>query len=104
MVGVTGSIRGDPWGHEKDIVANRWPDTGLYPLLVEATIEPGVTVARHTHPGIESAYVLEGGFELPIQDQATRMIKATASKFRPKRRMRVASRVTPNPEFSSPTL
>jgi quercetin dioxygenase-like cupin family protein len=30
---------------------------------------------RHTHPGIESAYVLEGGFELPIQGQATRMIK-----------------------------
>ena len=44
-------------------------------MLVEATIEPGVTVARHTHPGIESAYVLEGGFELPIQGQPTRMIK-----------------------------
>jgi hypothetical protein len=32
-------------------------------------------VARHTHPGIESAYVLEGGFELPIQGQPTRTIK-----------------------------
>jgi quercetin dioxygenase-like cupin family protein len=42
---------------------------------VEATIEPGVTVARHTHPGIESAYVLEGGFELPIQGQPTRTLK-----------------------------
>ena len=48
---------------------------GYTTLLVEATIEPGVSVARHTHPGIESAYVLEGGFELPIQGQATRMIK-----------------------------
>lgn len=52
------------------------PTPGYTTLLVEATIEPGVTVARHTHPGIESAYVLEGGFELPIQGQATRMIKA----------------------------
>src|SRR5215831_17095947 len=51
------------------------PTPGYTTLLVEATIEPGVTVARHTHPGIESAYVLEGGFELPIQGQATRMIK-----------------------------
>jgi len=51
------------------------PTPGYTTLLVEATIEPGVTVARHTHPGIESAYVIEGGFELPIQGQATRMMK-----------------------------
>ncbi len=52
------------------------PMPGYVTLLVEATIEPGVAVGRHTHPGIESAYVLEGGFELPIQGQATRMLKA----------------------------
>ncbi|MBO0758536.1 MAG: cupin domain-containing protein [Bradyrhizobiaceae bacterium] len=52
------------------------PTPGYTTMLVEAIIEPGVTVGRHTHPGIESAYVLEGGFELPIQGQPTRMIKA----------------------------
>jgi quercetin dioxygenase-like cupin family protein len=51
------------------------PAPGYVTLLVEATIEPGVAVGRHTHPGIESAYVLEGGFELPIQGQPTRTIK-----------------------------
>ena len=51
------------------------PAPGYVTVLVEATIEPGVAVGRHTHPGIESAYVMEGGFELPIQGQATRMIK-----------------------------
>ena len=51
------------------------PAPGYVTLLVEATIEAGVTVGRHTHPGIESAYVLEGGFELPIQGQPTRTIK-----------------------------
>jgi quercetin dioxygenase-like cupin family protein len=51
------------------------PAAGYETLLVEATIEPGVVVGRHTHPGIESTYVLEGGFELPIQGQATRMLK-----------------------------
>jgi len=51
------------------------PMPGYTTVLVEATIEPGVAVARHTHPGIESAYVLEGGFELPIQGQPTRTIK-----------------------------
>ena len=52
------------------------PTPGYTTILVEATIDAGVPVARHTHPGVESAYVLEGGFELPIQGQATRMIKA----------------------------
>jgi quercetin dioxygenase-like cupin family protein len=51
------------------------PTPGYVTLLVEATIEAGVPVARHTHPGIESAYVMEGGFELPIQGQATRSLK-----------------------------
>jgi quercetin dioxygenase-like cupin family protein len=52
------------------------PAPGYVTLLVEATIEAGVAVARHTHPGIESAYVLEGGFELPVQGQPTRTIEA----------------------------
>ena len=52
------------------------PTPGYVTLLVEATIEAGVVVGRHTHPGIESAYVLEGGFELPIQGQPTRTITA----------------------------
>jgi anti-sigma factor ChrR (cupin superfamily) len=42
------------------------PFPGYVTMLVEAQIEAGVPVARHTHPGIESAFVLEGGFELPI--------------------------------------
>jgi quercetin dioxygenase-like cupin family protein len=52
------------------------PAPGYETLMMEATIEPGVMVGRHTHPGIESSYVLEGGFELPVQGQPTRMLKA----------------------------
>jgi quercetin dioxygenase-like cupin family protein len=52
------------------------PTAGYETLLVEAEIEAGVAVARHTHPGVESAYVLEGGFELPIEGEPTRMLKA----------------------------
>jgi quercetin dioxygenase-like cupin family protein len=51
------------------------PAPGYVTILVEAEIEPGVTVARHTHPGIESAYILEGGFEIPIEGQPTRLYK-----------------------------
>lgn len=51
------------------------PSPGYETLVVEATIEPGTLVARHTHPGIESGFVLEGDGELPIQGQPTRMLK-----------------------------
>ncbi len=51
------------------------PAPGYVTLLVEATIEKGASVGRHTHPGIESAHVLEGGLELPIQGQPTRTLK-----------------------------
>lgn len=51
------------------------PVPGYVTLIVEATIEQGAAVARHTHLGIESAYVLEGRFELPIQGQPTRAMK-----------------------------
>lgn len=44
-------------------------------IIAEVTIEPGVTVARHTHPGIESDYLVEGGIDLPVQGQPTRTLK-----------------------------
>lgn len=59
----------------KILAQTEGPAPGLVTLLVEAEIESGVAVARHTHPGIESGYVLEGGFELPIEGQATRTLK-----------------------------
>jgi quercetin dioxygenase-like cupin family protein len=49
---------------------------GYVTINQEVEIDAGVTIARHTHPGIESSYVLEGGFELPVQGQPTRMLKA----------------------------
>jgi quercetin dioxygenase-like cupin family protein len=51
------------------------PAPGYVTLLVAIEIEAGVTIGRHTHPGIESAYILEGGFDLPIEGQPTRAYK-----------------------------
>jgi quercetin dioxygenase-like cupin family protein len=53
------------------------PTAGYTTIVMDVTIEPGTAVARHTHPGIESSYVLEGGgFELPIEGQPTRIVNA----------------------------
>ncbi|HEX8166832.1 MAG TPA: cupin domain-containing protein [Beijerinckiaceae bacterium] len=67
---------GTPGVTRKILSQSDGPAPGFVTLLVEAEIEAGTAVGRHTHPGIESAYVLEGGFELPVEGQPTRMLKA----------------------------
>lgn len=51
------------------------PVPGYVTISVEAEIEAGILVARHTHPGIESGYIVEGGLELPVEGQPTRTLK-----------------------------
>jgi quercetin dioxygenase-like cupin family protein len=46
------------------------PAPGYETLLVVAEIDPGAIVARHTHPGVEVTYVLEGEAELTVEGQA----------------------------------
>jgi quercetin dioxygenase-like cupin family protein len=51
------------------------PMPGYTTLVVEVNIDPGTFVARHTHPGIESGYVVSGAIDLPVQGQPTRALK-----------------------------
>jgi quercetin dioxygenase-like cupin family protein len=51
------------------------PVPGYVTMIVEVELEPGVPVARHTHPGIESSYIIEGNVEVPIEGQPTRSLK-----------------------------
>jgi quercetin dioxygenase-like cupin family protein len=50
---------------------------GQYVVIqVAAEIAAGATVARHTHPGIESAVILEGEGTLQIDGHPDRVLKA----------------------------
>jgi quercetin dioxygenase-like cupin family protein len=51
------------------------PAPGYVTISVEAEIEAGAVVARHTHPGIESGYIIEGSLELPVDGQPTKALK-----------------------------
>ncbi|MGH6980393.1 MAG: cupin domain-containing protein [Stellaceae bacterium] len=51
------------------------PAPGYTTIIAEVTIEPGVTVARHTHPGIESGYLVEGDLTLSIEGMEPRHLK-----------------------------
>lgn len=52
------------------------PAAGYETIIMDVTLDPGTAVPRHTHPGIESSYVMEGSLELPIEGQPTRIVKA----------------------------
>jgi quercetin dioxygenase-like cupin family protein len=52
------------------------PMPGYVTVVVEAEIDASVAVARHTHPGIESTYVIEGGGDLMIEGQPKRQLTA----------------------------
>jgi quercetin dioxygenase-like cupin family protein len=52
------------------------PSSGYESILMDVVIDPGTAIARHTHPGIESTYVMDGEIELPVQGQPTRTVKA----------------------------
>ncbi|KAB1069322.1 cupin domain-containing protein [Methylobacterium planeticum] len=45
------------------------PGGNMIAILMTVDVPAGVDVPRHTHPGIESTYVLEGEAELYVQGQ-----------------------------------
>jgi quercetin dioxygenase-like cupin family protein len=51
--------------------------------VVEVTIEPGQSGVPHRHPGSAIGYVLEGEYELGIDDQPTRVLKAGETFYEP---------------------
>lgn len=49
-------------------------NTAIIQVLVE--IEPGALVARHTHPGIETGYCVEGSATFGMAGQPDRAVKS----------------------------
>jgi quercetin dioxygenase-like cupin family protein len=45
-------------------------------VVVRVELDPGLMAGRHTHPGDEISYVLEGETELLIEGEAPRKLKA----------------------------
>lgn len=52
------------------------PDTKYETVIGIAEIAPDVSVGRHTHPGPESGYLLEGSFTLLVEGQPPKALKA----------------------------
>ena len=51
------------------------PVDGYVTVEMKVEIEPDAAIARHTHPGVELGYVIEGGTELTIDGVGTLALK-----------------------------
>jgi quercetin dioxygenase-like cupin family protein len=58
-------------------------DPARHAVQARAEFAPGVAAGRHTHPGEELGYVLEGELLLEIDGQPPRTVKAGESFFVP---------------------
>jgi quercetin dioxygenase-like cupin family protein len=48
---------------------------GRIAIQARVEIEPGIEGGKHTHPGLEMAYVIEGQLEVKVDGQPTRTYK-----------------------------
>lgn len=55
------------------------PGTSYNAVTGIAEIAPGVSIGRHTHPGPETGYVMEGEMTLLVDGQAPKLVKAGES-------------------------
>ena len=51
------------------------PVAGYVTVIAAVEVEAGVMVGRHTHPGIESGYVVDGVIDLPVEGRQTVTLK-----------------------------
>jgi quercetin dioxygenase-like cupin family protein len=78
FVATEAAAQGQPQGLTRKVLSERdLPDSKYKAVVVAAEIAAGFVVARHTHPGIENAYVLEGEAELSVDGQPDRKIQAS---------------------------
>ena len=65
-----------PGGLKRTIITRTdGPMDGHETVNVRVDIDAGALVARHTHPGIESSYVVDGALELSVDGQGTRTFR-----------------------------
>jgi quercetin dioxygenase-like cupin family protein len=74
-----GAPAGTPGVTRTVVTQTDLPDGKFVAIAVHAEIAANATVARHTHPGVESAYVIDGEGELMIDGQASKKLGANDS-------------------------
>lgn len=74
---IVGAIFAQSGGVTRTVVARGDISVpGREAVITRVEITPGATTGRHTHPGDEISYVLEGQADILIEGRAPRKVKA----------------------------
>ena len=60
----------------KRVILQRTDMGNLEVVLGLAEIPPGVAAGRHTHPGVETGYILQGSASMEIEGETPKLVKA----------------------------
>jgi quercetin dioxygenase-like cupin family protein len=69
--------------HRTDLVHRDLDVTGREVIQVRVDFEPGVAAPKHSHPGVEVAYVISGTFQYQLEGQAPVTLKTGDSLYIP---------------------
>ncbi|MDZ5431706.1 cupin domain-containing protein [Pseudomonas fluorescens] len=76
-----------------DLVRRDLDVEGREVIQVRVDFEPGVVSPKHSHPGVEVAYVIEGTFEYELEGQPNVILKAGESLYIPAGTAHVAKNI-----------
>lgn len=76
MALIAGDTHAQAAGFRRTILNKaEFPGDRYATILVSVEVDPGALIARHTHPGVESAIIAEGGGTLGVAGQPDRILK-----------------------------
>ena len=74
--GGDANAQAQPGFTRKVLQKTEYPGDKYVCVLMEIDIDANALVARHTHPGVESSYIVSGGSTLSVKGQPDRILKA----------------------------
>ena len=84
-------------GIQRTILQRTDLEGGREAVLGLAVIAPGVSAGKHTHPGVETGYVIEGAASLEVEGQEPRIVRAGDSYLIPAGKVHDARTVGSSP-------
>lgn len=79
--------------HRTDLVKRDLGVSDREVIQVRVDFEPGVAAPKHSHPGVEVAYVISGTFQYELEGQPTVTLKAGDSLYIPEGTAHIATNI-----------
>lgn len=80
--------------HRTDLLKRNLGVSDREVIQVRVDFEPGVAAPKHSHPGVEVAYVISGTFQYQLEGQPTVTLNAGDSLYIPEGTTHIATNIS----------